>query len=208
MNKLKINKDKMRLILISSGSTLVLIALLIFINNQFLDQKLFQFNTSAPKNSIIRVNSEFDGMLFSMEEKLNFNTSGDKLVIYMEHYKKDKLVEKDGISVISSNKKEIKGNLIWGIDYSDDESELKLAVKKEGVTTNFSYQMKKDGAGTSSGLTQNKVRLTKDNPVILAAFANGKDAAYGPNLESGKLDKEALKKNEDSYVLWMKIEND
>lgn len=201
-----INKEKLKLILISSGSTLIMIAILIFINNQFLDQKLFQFNTSAPKNSLIRVNSEFDDMLFTMEEKLNFNVSGDKIVIYMEHYKKDKLIEKDGIGNISSNTNSIKGSIMWGIE-DFNTGIIKIAIKKEGMVTNTSYEMKND-TGVASGLIQNKADLRVGQPIILASFGSGKDTIHSPNLELEKLDKEALKNNEDSYVLWMRIEND
>lgn len=199
-----INKEKLKLILISSGSTLIMIAILIFINNQFLDQKLFQFNTSAPKNSLIRVNSEFDDMLFTMEEKLNFNVSGDKIVIYMEHYKKDKLIEKDGIGNISSNTNSIKGSIMWGIE-DFNTGIIKIAIKKEGMVTNTSYEMKND-TGVASGLIQNKADLRVGQPIILASFGSGKDTIHSPNLELEKLDKEALKNNEDSYVLWMKVE--
>lgn len=201
-----INKEKLKLILISSGSTLIMIAILIFINNQFLDQKLFQFNTSAPKNSLIRVNSEFDDMLFTMEEKLNFNVSGDKIVIYMEHYKKDKLIEKDGIGNISSNTNSIKGSIMWGIE-DFNTGIIKIAIKKEGMVTNTSYEMKND-TGIAAGLIQNKADLRVGQPIILASFGSGKDTIHSPNLELEKLDKEALKNNEDSYVLWMRIEND
>ncbi len=199
-----INKEKLKLILISSGSTLIMIAILIFINNQFLDQKLFQFNTSAPKNSLIRVNSEFDDMLFTMEEKLNFNVSGDKIVIYMEHYKKDKLIEKDGIGNISSNTNSIKGSIMWGIE-DFNTGIIKIAIKKEGMVTNTSYEMKND-TGIAAGLIQNKADLRVGQPIILASFGSGKDTIHSPNLELEKLDKEALKNNEDSYVLWMKVE--
>lgn len=199
-----INKEKLKLILISSGSTLIMIAILIFINNQFLAQKLFQFNTSAPKNSLIRVNSEFDDMLFTMEEKLNFNVSGDKIVIYMEHYKKDKLIEKDGIGNISSNTNSIKGSIMWGIE-DFNTGIIKIAIKKEGMVTNTSYEMKND-TGVASGLIQNKADLRVGQPIILASFGSGKDTIHSPNLELEKLDKEALKNNEDSYVLWMKVE--
>lgn len=193
MGKLKLNKEKLRIIFISSGSTLVIIALLIFINNRILNQKFFHFNnTWAPKNTVMRVNSEFDDMLFSMEEKLYFNVSGDKIVIYMEHYKKDSLVKTQDLITTSSNSNRIKGSIMWGIEDFNENAEIKLSVKKDELITKSSYRLKSEvrNGGAASELNSEKVKLVKNIPISLATFGYGKDSASSLTIEDGKVMKE------------------
>lgn len=165
-----------------------------------------------PDNTLSKVDSETKthDLLFVTEESLEFNVEANKIIIYMEHYEKDKLIETKELATLSADtvsKDNLYGVVQWGmIDWGLKEENLRvgLMVNENTVTSNYTIISKETSAAASSGMSYEEEKITLDQPILIGFWGFGEDSAGSLEFEKNGFNKEELRTNKESFALFFK----
>ncbi len=165
-----------------------------------------------PDNTLSKVDSETKthDLLFVTEESLEFNVEANKIIIYMEHYEKDKLIETKELATLSADtvsKDNLYGVVQWGmIDWGLKEENLRvgLMVNENTVTSNYTVISKETSAAASSGMSYEEEKITLDQPILIGFWGFGEDSAGSLEFEKNGFNKEELRTNKEAFALFFK----
>ena len=165
-----------------------------------------------PDNTLSKVDSETKthDLLFVTEESLEFNVEANKIIIYMEHYEKDKLIETKELATLSADtvsKDNLYGVVQWGmIDWGVKEENLRvgLMVNENTVTSNYTIISKETSAAASSGMSYEEEKITLDQPILIGFWGFGEDSAGSLVFEEHGFNKKELRTNKESFALFFK----
>lgn len=183
-------------------------------NNKHFNKWPFSHNKTVgiPNNTLSKVGSEnkIPGLLFVTEENLEFNVEANKIIIYMEHYEKDKLIETRDLVALSADtvsKDNLYGVVQWGmIDWGLKEDNLKvgLMVNDNSATSNYTIIPKETSAATNSGMSYEEEKITLNKPILIGFWGFGEDSAGSLLFKKNGFNKEELRTNQESFALFFK----
>ncbi|MBO0437187.1 hypothetical protein [Vagococcus fluvialis] len=165
-----------------------------------------------PDNTLSKVDPETKthDLLFVTEESLEFNVEANKIIIYMEHYEKDKLIETKELATLSADtvsKDNLYGVVQWGMvdwDLKEDNLKVGLMVNENIVTSNYTIISKETSAAANSGMIYEKEKITLDKPILIGFWGFGEDSAGSLEFEKNGFNKEELRTNKESFALFFK----
>ncbi len=165
-----------------------------------------------PNNTLSKVDPEnkAPSLLFVTEENLEFNVEANKIIIYMEHYEKDKLIETKELAVLSADtvsKDSLYGVVQWGMvdwDLKEDNLKVGLMVNENTVTSNYTIISKETSAAVSSGMSYETEKITLDKPILIGFWGFGENSTGSLQFEGNGFNKEELRTNKESFALFFK----